>query len=152
MHLSPPSHGSRYLFLIWRLLSTPAAMGLPVESGTNEQLHPACRGLWDYWADRASVCSLFRHSLLSPSSSLSHPPQTLQRPTLSKCLELLCSPVISAFLISKESCCFSVLIFPLFCSTGWWPHCTCVQLSGKAVLGRKKAKELARDKTLGATL
>lgn len=64
LHLSQLRPGSRYLFLIWpSLCGFPAVTGLRVETGTNEQLHPACLpGIMGLQADRASVCALFRHS------------------------------------------------------------------------------------------
>lgn len=65
-----PRHGTCYLFLI--LLARcgfPAVTGLRVETGTNEQLHPACLpGIMGLQADRASVFALFLHShLVIPS-------------------------------------------------------------------------------------
>lgn len=63
-HLSEPRHGTCYLFLISpALCGFPAVTGLRVETGTNEQLHPACLpGIMGLQADRASVCALFLHS------------------------------------------------------------------------------------------
>lgn len=74
-YLSEARHGSRYLFLISpALCGFPAVTGLRVETGTNEQLHPACLpGIMGLQTDRASVCALFSalsfcHSLASPCS------------------------------------------------------------------------------------
>lgn len=71
-YLSEARHGSRYLFLISpALCGFPAVTGLRVETGTNEQLHPACLpGIMGLQTDRASVCALFSalsfcHSLAS---------------------------------------------------------------------------------------
>lgn len=63
-YLSEPRHGTRYLFLILlALCGFPAVTGLRVETGTNEQLHPACLpGIMGLQTDPASVCALFLHS------------------------------------------------------------------------------------------
>ena len=63
LHLSEPRHGTCYLFLISpALCGFPAVTGLRVETGTNEQLHPACLpGIMGLQSDRASVCALFLH-------------------------------------------------------------------------------------------
>lgn len=62
--LSEPRHGTCYLFLILALFcGFPAVTGQGVETGTNEQLHPACLpGIMGLQADRASVCAPFLHS------------------------------------------------------------------------------------------
>lgn len=62
--LSEPRHGTCYLFLILApFCGFPAVTGQGVETGTNEQLHPACLpGIMGLQADRASVCAPFLHS------------------------------------------------------------------------------------------
>lgn len=62
--LSGPRYVSCYLFLILpALCGFPAVTGLRVETGTNEQLHPACLpGIMGLQADRASVCAPSLHS------------------------------------------------------------------------------------------
>lgn len=66
-YLSEPRHGIRYLFLILAALcGFPAVTGLRVETGTNEQLHPACLpGIMGLQTDWSSVCAPFLHSHLA---------------------------------------------------------------------------------------
>lgn len=71
-YLSELRHGTCYLFLILEALcGFPAVTGLRVETGTNEQLHPACLpGIMGLQTHQASVCALsalsFCHSLCPP--------------------------------------------------------------------------------------
>lgn len=60
LNLSGPRHGTCYLFLILAALcGFPAVTALRVETGTNEQLHPAClAGIMGLWSDQASGCTL----------------------------------------------------------------------------------------------
>lgn len=62
--LSEPKNGTCYLFLILPALCGFAAVtDLRVETGTNEQLHPACLpGIMGLQTGQASVCALFLHS------------------------------------------------------------------------------------------
>lgn len=62
---SEPRHGSCYLFLISpALCGFPAVTALRVETGTNEQLHPACLpGIMGLETDSGSVCAFFLHPL-----------------------------------------------------------------------------------------
>lgn len=66
-YLFEPRHGICYLFLILAALcGFPAVTGLRVETGTNEQLHPAwLPGIMGLQTDWSSVCALFLHSHLA---------------------------------------------------------------------------------------
>lgn len=74
--VSEPRHGTCYLFLILAAVcGFPAVTGLRVETGTNEQLHPAwLPGIMGLQTDRASVLAAFLHSrFVIPSLPRVHP-------------------------------------------------------------------------------
>lgn len=79
----PEGGGGRGAAICFSFGQRPALTGLRVETGTNEQLHPACPpGIMGLQTVRGSVCASFLHFLFAPFafSLVSHryiPPPTI---------------------------------------------------------------------------
>lgn len=136
-HLSEPRHGTCYLFLISpALCGFKAVTGLRVETGTNEQLHPACLpGIMGLQTDRASVCALSLHSRfvipLLPFVSIclylcfSPSPRSMVQLSLShlsRFFPYFLNSLYSYHVILKNRIILFFLSLSFSPLTLWWPH------------------------------